>query len=51
MPTVLITGASRGLGEEFVTQFIEDDWDIIATCRSPDDIKDTRWVVCNIHNC
>ena len=41
MPTVLITGAGRGLGEEFVTQFMEDGWDIIATCRNPDDIKDT----------
>ena len=42
MPTVLITGASRGLGEEFVSQFMEDGWDIIATCRNPDDIKDTN---------
>ena len=39
MPTVFITGASRGLGEEFVKQFLEDDWDIIATCRNPDEIQ------------
>ena len=39
MPTVFITGASRGLGEEFVKQFLEDDWDVIATCRNPDEIQ------------
>ena len=39
MPTVFITGASRGLGEEFVKQFLEDDWYIIATCRNPDEIQ------------
>ena len=39
MPTVFITGASRGLGEEFVKQFLEDDWDIIATCRNPNEIQ------------
>ena len=39
MPTVCITGASRGLGKEFVKQFLEDDWNIIATCRNPDQIQ------------
>ena len=39
MPTVFITGANRGLGEEFVKQFLEDDWDVIATCRNPDEIQ------------
>ena len=39
MPTVFITGASRGLGKEFVKQFLEDDWNIIATCRNPDQIQ------------
>ncbi|MBL4721869.1 MAG: SDR family oxidoreductase [Alphaproteobacteria bacterium] len=33
MPTVLITGANRGLGREFVRQFAALDWRIIATCR------------------
>jgi len=35
MPTVLITGASRGLGLEFVRQYRADGWDVIATCRHP----------------
>ena len=33
MPTVLITGANRGLGLEFVRQYKEDGWDIVATAR------------------
>ena len=35
-PTVLITGANRGIGLEFVRQFADRDWRIIATTRSPD---------------
>jgi NAD(P)-dependent dehydrogenase (short-subunit alcohol dehydrogenase family) len=33
MPTVLITGANRGLGLEFVRQYAADGWDVIATAR------------------
>jgi NAD(P)-dependent dehydrogenase (short-subunit alcohol dehydrogenase family) len=35
MPSVLITGANRGLGLEFVQQYAGDNWDIIAACRAP----------------
>jgi NAD(P)-dependent dehydrogenase (short-subunit alcohol dehydrogenase family) len=35
MPTVLITGANRGLGLEFARQYASDGWDIIATAREP----------------
>lgn len=35
MPTVLITGASRGLGLEFTRQYAADGWSVIATCRNP----------------
>jgi len=35
-PTVLITGSNRGLGLEFVRQYAALDWNVIATCRSPD---------------
>ena len=35
MTTVLITGASRGLGLEFTRQYAADGCDVIATCRNP----------------
>ncbi|MBM3566557.1 MAG: SDR family NAD(P)-dependent oxidoreductase, partial [Alphaproteobacteria bacterium] len=34
-PTILITGASRGLGLEFARQYAADGWHVIATCRQP----------------
>ena len=36
MSTVLITGANRGIGLEFVRQYADDDWTVIACCRDPD---------------
>jgi NAD(P)-dependent dehydrogenase (short-subunit alcohol dehydrogenase family) len=33
MPTVLITGANRGIGLEFARQYSADAWDVIATAR------------------
>ena len=33
MPKVLITGANRGLGLEFVRQYKKDGWDVVATAR------------------
>lgn len=35
MPTVLITGANRGIGREFARQYTADGWRVIATCRDP----------------
>ena len=34
-PTVLITGANRGLGLEFARQYAELGWNVIASCRVP----------------
>jgi NAD(P)-dependent dehydrogenase (short-subunit alcohol dehydrogenase family) len=39
-PTVLITGANRGIGLEFVQQFAERGWNIIATARTPKKAED-----------
>jgi NAD(P)-dependent dehydrogenase (short-subunit alcohol dehydrogenase family) len=35
MPTILITGANRGLGLEFARQYAADGWTVIAACRDP----------------
>src|SRR5262249_293282 len=35
MPTVLITGANRGLGLEFTRQYAADGWQVIAATRNP----------------
>lgn len=37
MPTVLITGANRGIGLEFARQYAADGWSVIATARRPDE--------------
>lgn len=36
MPTVLITGANRGIGLEFAKQYRRDGWKVIATARMPE---------------
>ncbi|MBU2678092.1 MAG: SDR family oxidoreductase [Gammaproteobacteria bacterium] len=35
-PTVLITGANRGLGLEFARQYAADGWKVIGTARNPE---------------
>jgi NAD(P)-dependent dehydrogenase (short-subunit alcohol dehydrogenase family) len=35
MPTVLITGANRGIGLEFARQYASEGWEVIATARDP----------------
>ncbi len=35
MPTVLITGANRGIGLEFARQYSSGGWHVIATARQP----------------
>ena len=42
MPTVLITGANRGLGLELARQYAGDGWQVIATARNPDEADELR---------
>ncbi|NQW11791.1 MAG: SDR family oxidoreductase [Alphaproteobacteria bacterium] len=35
MPTVLITGANRGIGLELARQYSAKGWRVLATCRDP----------------
>ncbi len=36
-PTILITGANRGIGLTLTKQFAEDGWQVLACCRNPAD--------------
>ncbi|MBC7497296.1 MAG: SDR family oxidoreductase, partial [Sphingomonadaceae bacterium] len=36
MPSVVIIGASRGIGREFVAQYAAAGWTVFATVRTPD---------------
>ncbi|MCX7366700.1 MAG: SDR family oxidoreductase [Alphaproteobacteria bacterium] len=39
MSTVLITGAARGLGFDFVKQYAAKGWKVLACARQPDGLK------------
>src|SRR4051812_18778006 len=44
MPTLLITGANRGIGLEFARQYAADGWDVMATARQSSDDLDALGV-------
>lgn len=39
-PTVLITGSNRGIGLAFAKWYAEQGWNVIATCRRPEQAED-----------
>jgi NAD(P)-dependent dehydrogenase (short-subunit alcohol dehydrogenase family) len=39
-PTVLITGSNRGIGLGFVKHYAAEGWNVIATCRKPEQAED-----------
>jgi NAD(P)-dependent dehydrogenase (short-subunit alcohol dehydrogenase family) len=39
MPTILITGANRGIGLELTKHYVGEGWRVLATCRDPDDAE------------
>jgi NAD(P)-dependent dehydrogenase (short-subunit alcohol dehydrogenase family) len=45
MSSVLITGANRGLGLEFVKQYQADGWRVYACCRKPGNATDLAALV------
>ncbi len=42
MPTVLVTGANRGLGLEFARSYAADGWRVHACCRQPEKAKNLK---------
>lgn len=40
MPTLLITGANRGIGLELCKQYLTDGWEVHACCRKPKSAKE-----------
>ncbi|RKD95200.1 SDR family oxidoreductase [Halopiger aswanensis] len=44
--SVLITGCSSGIGRATARAFLEDDWQVFATARNPDDITDLEQAGC-----
>ncbi len=40
--TILITGANRGLGLEFTTQYAKDGWQVLACCKDPSQANDLQ---------
>lgn len=44
MPTVLITGANRGIGLELARAYAADGWDVIGTCRQPEAASELKTI-------
>jgi NAD(P)-dependent dehydrogenase (short-subunit alcohol dehydrogenase family) len=49
MPSVLITGANRGLGLGLTKAYLEKGWSVTATCRDPDNAPELKALSGKIH--
>lgn len=49
MPSILVTGANRGLGLEFVRQYAADGWRVHACCRDPGASAELREIASASH--
>lgn len=49
-PTVLVTGANRGIGLAFVEHYVSEGWNVIATARTPDRADDLKAIEENYPN-
>ena len=49
-PTVLITGSNRGIGFALVKHYSKDGWNVIATCRNPNQAEDLKTLSKNFSN-
>jgi NAD(P)-dependent dehydrogenase (short-subunit alcohol dehydrogenase family) len=45
--TIFITGANRGIGFEFASQYVTDGWRVFATCRNPNAASKLRCLAQN----
>ena len=48
MPSVLITGANRGIGLGFTRAYLKKGWEVIATCRNPEKANELKGLSGNI---
>ena len=49
-PTVFITGSNRNIGLEFVKQFSENNWNVIATARNPQEANELQTIAAEHDN-
>ncbi len=49
MPTVMITGASRGIGLELTTQYAGEGWRVLACCRNPENATALKAIAGDVH--
>ena len=50
VPTILITGTSRGIGLEFTRQYAALGWRVLATCRRPHEANELQDIAAEYPN-